>query len=186
MIWASTKELYAMFLESDWWRNLSTKKKRRVGKCEQCGTKKHLTSHHIRYPENWFDTKQEDLKVLCWPCHRATHINRADHLSKKRKQSLRKKLVKPLRPVEEWSAMKELKRARSCGRITRQEFKARKAEMRAERKEENRQRRMKQRPKPTYGEYDPKSPWHVGMYEGITPQQAVDQIGILRAACVTR
>lgn len=91
MTWATTRELYALFLESDWWRNLSDKKKASVGrKCEECSSQKQLTSHHIRYRDNWFDTLEEDLRVLCWPCHRAKHDDKPQKLPKK-KRRVRKK-----------------------------------------------------------------------------------------------
>jgi len=73
MTWLTTKELYRMFLDSDWWRNLSIRKRHSVGLCEECGTADGLQSHHIRYPDNWFDTKEWDLKVLCFKCHGLKH-----------------------------------------------------------------------------------------------------------------
>lgn len=73
MTWHSTKELYGMFLRSDWWIALSRTKRRSVGKCEQCGDRRCLQAHHVRYPENWFDTGMEDLKVLCRDCHESEH-----------------------------------------------------------------------------------------------------------------
>lgn len=69
----TTAELYRMFLDSDWWINLSRSKRRAVKKCQRCGRKKKLQSHHIRYAENWFDTKLEDLEVLCRRCHELEH-----------------------------------------------------------------------------------------------------------------
>jgi len=173
MIWATTKELYAMFLDSDWWRSLSKRKKRKVGKCEHCATKKHLTSHHVVYRENWFDTRLEDLKVLCWPCHRETHINGSEHLSKTQKRSLRAKLVKPLRVYREPTELKQLQDERSRGLITRQEFLRRKSELRVNPVRTRRRRRHRLQG----AAYDPKAPWHIGIYEGITPAQAVAQIG---------
>lgn len=67
------RELYAMFLDSDWWIELSRMKRRMVGKCERCGCKKMLQSHHRRYPDNWFDTRLSDLEVLCRDCHEKEH-----------------------------------------------------------------------------------------------------------------
>lgn len=155
-----------MFPESDWWRNLSDKKKASVGwRCEECKSKKQLTSHHIRYRDNWFDTLEEDLRVLCWPCHRAKHINRAEHLSKKRKRSLRKKLVKPFRPAKKRSAYKQLQYERAHKLITRKEFLARMAVLCPDKK------------RPAGNNRNPSTPWHVGIYEGLTPAQATAQIG---------
>lgn len=69
----SRKELYGLFLDSDWWINLSRLKRRLVGKCEKCGTTNLLQAHHVRYPDHWFDTELEDLRVLCRACHRKEH-----------------------------------------------------------------------------------------------------------------
>src|SRR5437660_4984924 len=166
MIWASTKELYAMFLESDWWHELSKRKKASVGrKCEKCGARKRLTSHHLRYPANWFDTVAADLKVLCWPCHQKTHPDKA--------LCQPKKVPKPAR---ERSSLKQIQTERSRGLITRQEFLARKRELRVAQKNGDRSRQKKQRV-PYGAEYDPSSPWHIGIYEGITPKQVLAQIG---------
>lgn len=71
------KELYAMFLRSQWWIDLSFTKRCHVRKCEKCGCTYGLQCHHIRYPENWFDTKLSDLQVLCRDCHEQEH-----HISK--------------------------------------------------------------------------------------------------------
>lgn len=69
----TTKELYAMFLESQWWVDLSFTKRCAVRKCERCGCTYDLQAHHIRYPENWFETRLEDLEVLCRDCHEKEH-----------------------------------------------------------------------------------------------------------------
>lgn len=69
----TTAELYRIFLDSDWWRDLSRRKRQSVGHCERCPSKQRLQSHHIRYPDNWFDTRMEDLEVLCDVCHAAEH-----------------------------------------------------------------------------------------------------------------
>lgn len=64
---------YREFLKSEFWRALSSRKKKEVGKCEVCGAKSGLQSHHIRYPRNWYDTRLEDLEVLCRKCHSKEH-----------------------------------------------------------------------------------------------------------------
>lgn len=70
---SSTSELYAIFLGSDWWIGLSRAKRRMVKRCEKCEATRNLQSHHIRYPDNWFDTRMDDLMVLCRLCHEKEH-----------------------------------------------------------------------------------------------------------------
>lgn len=70
----STKELYGLFLDSEWWRRLTREKKRSVGnRCELCGGVDGLQSHHVFYRPNWFDTQLKDLLVLCRTCHQRQH-----------------------------------------------------------------------------------------------------------------
>ena len=69
-----TKEGYAEFLQTGFWKDLTTRKKALVGHCERCGSTRFLESHHIYYPPvSWFDTTLGMLKVLCRGCHRAEH-----------------------------------------------------------------------------------------------------------------
>lgn len=68
-----TKENYALFLESPFWKELSARKRAAVGKCETCGSKSNLQAHHHRYPSNWWESSESDLTVLCRPCHEKTH-----------------------------------------------------------------------------------------------------------------
>lgn len=69
----TAKQLYRLFLQSDFWKELSSLKKSLVGECERCGSVNRLQSHHIRYPDNWYDTTLEDLEVLCRLCHWEEH-----------------------------------------------------------------------------------------------------------------
>jgi hypothetical protein len=62
-----------MFLLSDWWIALSRAKRESVGHCQRCPATKGLQAHHVRYPENWFDTTEDDLEVLCRDCHEREH-----------------------------------------------------------------------------------------------------------------
>ena len=73
MTWHATAELYRIFLECDWWKGLAAKIKLHAGKCARCRATSHLEAHHIRYPENWFDTTLADLEVLCRKCHKKEH-----------------------------------------------------------------------------------------------------------------
>lgn len=73
MTFLSAKELYAMFLDSDWWIALSRYKRTLQPWCEKCDSSTDLQSHHISYPENWFDTTTDILKVFCRSCHIKEH-----------------------------------------------------------------------------------------------------------------
>lgn len=69
----NSKQAYRKFLQSDFWKTLSAEKRRLFPKCKECGSKKCLQSHHMRYPSNWFDTTLDDLIVLCRFCHAKEH-----------------------------------------------------------------------------------------------------------------
>lgn len=73
MIYADSKELYLDFLLSDFWINLSRRKRELVPTCEKCGSSDALQAHHIRYTPNLFDVKMDDLVVLCRKCHEKEH-----------------------------------------------------------------------------------------------------------------
>ncbi len=68
-----TSEEYKKFLKSDFWIKLSAEKRNLVGKCERCGRGKKLYCHHVFYRPNWYDTKLEDLEVLCFYHHQTEH-----------------------------------------------------------------------------------------------------------------
>jgi 5-methylcytosine-specific restriction endonuclease McrA len=70
---ADTRKAYLKFLASDFWIELSQRKKGIEGKCEECGSTNGLSAHHLFYRENWYDTQIGDLKVLCRSCHRKAH-----------------------------------------------------------------------------------------------------------------
>lgn len=107
-----TKEGYALFLQTEFWRELSRKKRQAVGKCEDCGTEKDLQSHHIRYPWPWFDTTLDDLRVLCRLCHERAHGITGE-----------KQEVKPYSPIpSSFRNLKELTHYRSMRLISREEF----------------------------------------------------------------
>lgn len=67
------KEAYRLFLMSEFWIGLSSRKRNQAKKCERCGSRKKLQSHHKFYRDNWFDTVIEDLECLCRKCHRKHH-----------------------------------------------------------------------------------------------------------------
>jgi hypothetical protein len=67
------KKAYRAFLKTAFWVSLSSQKKRLVPACERCGSESLLESHHRFYRDNWFETKLEDLEVLCSECHGKEH-----------------------------------------------------------------------------------------------------------------
>ena len=70
----SRKEEYQLFLQSDFWKKLSLKRKQKSHfKCYSCGSKENLECHHIFYRDKWEDTRLDDLIVLCNKCHKDKH-----------------------------------------------------------------------------------------------------------------
>lgn len=131
-----------MFLDCDWWRALSRRKRKGVGRCERCHTKKRLQAHHKHYPDNWFDTTEADLEVLCRKCHKQEHgisdqnwdsENVGDsaipkHAFQKQEPPPKRKASRPNMvafPVKDrcpYSDVKALEAARSERLITREQF----------------------------------------------------------------
>jgi hypothetical protein len=68
------QKAYGKFLKTEFWKELSARKKKRCKKCSRCGSTKRLQAHHIRYRDDWYDTKLRDLKVLCYVCHKIEHF----------------------------------------------------------------------------------------------------------------
>ncbi len=116
MIYASTKELYAMFLESDWWKLLSRRKRKLAGgKCECCRKNNAMQAHHRFYRDNWFDTKLDDLKALCRGCHELKH-----GLREHKQESA--KAPRPPAANGEITSWVEAMRLRALRQISRSEF----------------------------------------------------------------
>ncbi len=67
------KQAYREFLKSWFWKELSWTVREKAGRCKRCKRKENLQAHHIRYPENWYDTTEADLVVLCRSCHAKEH-----------------------------------------------------------------------------------------------------------------
>lgn len=126
MIWLSTKELYRLFLESEWWVQLSRLKRRKVGRCERCGSRRRLESHHKVYRESWFDTVESDLEVLCHHCHAERHAAESEKVVEQPKRERKR----PAQPVtRDLSALvmgagmiRDLLELRQKGLITRKQF----------------------------------------------------------------
>lgn len=67
-------DLYAKYLQTPEWRELSEHCKRRDGyKCRLCGSTEMLAAHHVQYPTDWYDTKLDQLITLCDGCHKVAH-----------------------------------------------------------------------------------------------------------------
>jgi len=132
MIVLGTKELYALFLECDWWRELTMRKRRKVGKCEKCSTQKRLESHHLRYPENWFDTTEEDLQVLCDDCHREEH-----GIKKAKPEPPKPAPLPPGLEIKSWSQLRNARQARLIDKV---QFRALKAVLKPKKKRRLRRR----------------------------------------------
>lgn len=65
---------YSHWLEGPVWAKLRAQAKKRDGqRCQDCGSTKNLVVHHIRYRDDWDDTRLEDLVTLCKPCHKKRH-----------------------------------------------------------------------------------------------------------------
>jgi hypothetical protein len=69
----TSQAAYREFLNSDFWKGISTQCKERDGNCVRCGSVKWLQAHHVQYPDDWYQTKLEDLETLCRECHRVEH-----------------------------------------------------------------------------------------------------------------
>lgn len=67
------QKAYREFLKTEFWKNLSSEKKRLVSACEECGSTRKLQAHHTSYPKDWFDSTLDHLKTLCGRCHRRAH-----------------------------------------------------------------------------------------------------------------
>lgn len=64
---------YREFLKTEFWKEISSIKRRIVGRCERCSSTSELQCHHKVYRKSWFDTRMEDLEVVCRTCHKKEH-----------------------------------------------------------------------------------------------------------------
>ena len=68
-----TSTSYLEYLSSKWWKYRRRQAlKRAKHRCEKCGATKKLEVHHKTY-ETLGKEKDEDLQVLCVPCHEHAH-----------------------------------------------------------------------------------------------------------------
>jgi len=63
----SKKPRLSEYYKTDWWRRRSRAYRDKIGKCEQCGSKENLQTHHKRY--RFFREQDSDLECLCEKCH---------------------------------------------------------------------------------------------------------------------
>lgn len=67
------REYYrTVYLKTDHWRHLKSRKLAIVKACEFCGSKSNLDVHHRRYRQ-LYDVELDDLAVLCRKCHDELH-----------------------------------------------------------------------------------------------------------------
>lgn len=52
--------------------------------CEYCGSMANLTCHHRTYETAGFE-RREDVRVLCWDCHKKYHRRNGEYVKKVRK-----------------------------------------------------------------------------------------------------
>ena len=68
------KELYAIYLKSPRWKELSDDAREAAGhRCQCCCSTEKLQAHHHTYPEHFGTEDISFLTVLCPNCHRAIH-----------------------------------------------------------------------------------------------------------------
>lgn len=126
-----TKENYEKFLESDFWKELSRRKRKKVGKCEECGSRKRLQCHHKEYPDHWWRTTERMLEVLCRSCHEARHgIVHEWNLNDSTIPERAFTAPAPPSKSEVAFAMRRIMELRGSGRMSRQEFVKRRNEIR--------------------------------------------------------
>lgn len=63
------------FLKSEQWQNVRLEAlAREGGKCQICGEESISNdAHHVWYPDNIYETKSDQLVILCRPCHDFVH-----------------------------------------------------------------------------------------------------------------
>ncbi|MGG7079669.1 HNH endonuclease [Clostridium sardiniense] len=65
------------YLKSEHWERTRDRALKRAGyRCEECGSNKNLNVHHKTYDNIW-NERDEDLEVLCQPCHYRRHFESA-------------------------------------------------------------------------------------------------------------
>lgn len=100
---------YKWYIKSKEWKEKSRKFINQMGECEDCGDNKRLGCHHLNYENMGFETK-EDIRVLCWDCHRLEHGSiDLNYVSKKKRNFLiLKKITKYYRKKKPMSEILEL------------------------------------------------------------------------------
>lgn len=91
-----------VYLHSDHWKELRTRKLTINPLCENCGDDTMVEPHHINYKE-LYDVTLSDLRSLCRKCHNIVHIE-----LKRQKLSQIHSLQKKLRRKERRRRKKQL------------------------------------------------------------------------------
>lgn len=122
------RELYELFLDCQWWRDLSfERRKRSKFRCDRCGKREQCQSHHKFYRDHWFDTQLEDLECVCRECHAKEHgiVEASPQFANVPEFVLK---AQPPQP-DNVEALRDLYDLRSRRKISRQEFLKRRLEL---------------------------------------------------------
>lgn len=116
MKYERTASGYAQYLESDHWDKLRTCVLERDGnKCVRCGSRQWLQAHHKFYRDDWEQAEVSDLETLCRPCHQKEHPDKQVSVQVN-------VVVRVATPSEVFHSFKELAKARSERKISREVY----------------------------------------------------------------
>jgi len=97
---------YQQYLKSSQWKALRQQAiLRSGGKCELCGSRKHLVVHHTKYPKVLGEEHLDTLQCLCEDCHNVkchggSPANHKLTKQEKRQRKLSRKKAKFAGPVK--------------------------------------------------------------------------------------
>lgn len=109
---------YAEYLKSPHWDVLRSCVLARDGnRCVRCGSGKRLQAHHKFYRDDWETAKVSDLETLCRSCHEKEHPDKVQNTVVNVTVN-----VTVASDVCLFRTFKELSQARSCRKISREEY----------------------------------------------------------------